>query len=92
MSRRPKSPEGWRGAAARGVSLWETATRDHERFSNDPRWRRTTTSVLPPAPDDYSILLVDPNEMLRFDSPVQTDFRIARADISLRGRKIKDRR
>ena len=36
--------------------------RDHERFSNDPRWRTATASVLPPAPDDYSILLVDPPE------------------------------
>ena len=36
--------------------------RDHERFSNDPRWRNTTASVLPPAPDDYSILLVNPPE------------------------------
>ena len=34
--------------------------RDHARFSNDPRWRNATPSVLPPAPDDYSILLVDP--------------------------------
>ena len=39
--------------------------RDHERFSNDPRWRNTTASVLPPAPDDYSILLVDPPEHTR---------------------------
>ncbi len=36
------------------------AAKDHERFSNNPRWRETTRSVLPPAPDDYSILLVDP--------------------------------
>ena len=35
--------------------------RDHERFSNDPRWRNATASGLPPAPDDYSILLVDPS-------------------------------
>ncbi len=28
-------------------------------------------------------------EMLRFDSPVQTDFRIAKADVLLRGRTIK---
>ena len=33
--------------------------RDHERFSNDPRWRNSSASVLPPAPDDYSILLVE---------------------------------
>ena len=39
--------------------------RDHERFSNDPRWRNATASVLPPAPDDYSILLVDPPEHTR---------------------------
>lgn len=41
------------------------AARDHERFSNDPRWREATRSVLPPAPDDYSILLVDPPEHRR---------------------------
>ena len=41
------------------------AARDHERFSNDPRWRGATRSVLPPAPDDYSILLVDPPEHRR---------------------------
>ena len=29
------------------------------------RWRRVTASVLPPAPDDYSILLVDPPEHTR---------------------------
>ena len=39
--------------------------RDHERFSNDPRWRNAAASVLPPAPDDYSILLVDPPEHTR---------------------------
>ena len=39
--------------------------RDHVRFSNDPRWRNATASVLPPAPDDYSILLVDPPEHTR---------------------------
>ena len=39
--------------------------RDHHRFSNDPRWRNATASVLPPAPDDYSILLVDPPEHTR---------------------------
>ena len=39
--------------------------RDHERFSNDPRCRNATASVLPPAPDDYSILLVDPTEHTR---------------------------
>ena len=42
-----------------------TATKDHEHFSNDPRWRRVTTSVLSPVPDDYSILLVDPPEHTR---------------------------
>ena len=41
------------------------AAKDHKRFSNDPRWRGSTTSVLPPAPDDYSILLVDPPEHMR---------------------------
>lgn len=39
--------------------------RDHERFSNDPRWRNTAASVLPPATDGYSILLVDPPEHTR---------------------------
>ena len=39
--------------------------RDHLRFSNDPRWRNATPSVLRPAPDDYSILLVDPPEHTR---------------------------
>ena len=39
--------------------------RDHGRFSNDPRWRNAGASVLPPAPDDYSILLVDPPEHTR---------------------------
>ena len=39
--------------------------RDHLRFSNDPRWRNAAPSVLPPAPDDYSILLVDPPEHSR---------------------------
>ena len=29
------------------------------------------------------------NEMLRFDSPVQTDFRIAKAEITVRGRTIQ---
>lgn len=41
------------------------AAKDHARFSNDPRWRGATRSVLPPAPDDYSILLVDPPEHTR---------------------------
>ena len=41
------------------------AAKDHKRFSNNPRWRGPTTSVLPPAPDDYSILLVDPPEHAR---------------------------
>ena len=41
------------------------AAKDHERFSNNPRWREATRSVLPPAPDDYSILLVDPPEHRR---------------------------
>ena len=41
------------------------ATKDHERFSNNPRWRGATTSVLPPAPDDYSILLMDPPDHSR---------------------------
>ncbi|MDE0006256.1 MAG: cytochrome P450 [Rhodospirillaceae bacterium] len=51
-----------------------TAARDHERFSNDPRWRRATASVLPPAPDDYSILLVDPPEHTRLRKVVAEIF------------------
>ena len=51
-----------------------TAAKDHERFSNDPRWRRATTSVLPPAPDDYSILLVDPPEHSRLRKVVAEVF------------------
>ena len=39
--------------------------KDHERFSNSPRWRGATTSVLRPAPDDYSILLMDPPDHTR---------------------------
>ena len=50
------------------------AAKDHERFSNDPRWRRATTSVLPPAPDDYSILLVDPPEHTRLRKVVAEVF------------------
>ena len=45
-----------------------SAAKDHERFSNNPNWRETTRSVLPPAPDDYSILLVDPPEHTRLRS------------------------
>ena len=41
------------------------AANDHERFSNNPRWRGAITSVLPPAPDDYSILLMDPPDHSR---------------------------
>lgn len=39
--------------------------KDHERFSNDPSWREPNTSVLRPAPDDYSILLMDPPDHSR---------------------------
>ena len=39
--------------------------KDHERFSNDPGWRGPTASVLRPAPDDYSILLMDPPDHSR---------------------------
>ena len=52
--------------------------RDHERFSNDPRWRNTTASVLPPAPDDYSILLVDPPEHTRLRKVAARAFTRAR--------------
>ena len=39
--------------------------KDHERFSNDPSWRGPRASVLRPAPDDYSILLMDPPDHSR---------------------------
>ena len=41
--------------------------RDHERFSNDPKLRRHKggARALPPGPDDYSILLVDPPQHTR---------------------------
>ena len=39
--------------------------KDHERFSNDPSWRGPKASVLRPAPDDYSILLMDPPDHSR---------------------------
>ena len=48
--------------------------RDHHRFSNDPRWRNATASVLPPAPDEYSILLVDPPEHTRLRKVVARAF------------------
>ena len=56
------------------------AAKDHERFSNDPRWRDTTTSVLPPAPDDYSILLVDPPEHTRLRKVAAKAFTKARIE------------
>ena len=51
-----------------------SVARDHIRFSNDPRWRNATASVLPPAPDDYSILLVDPPEHTRLRKVVARAF------------------
>lgn len=36
------------------------AAKDRQWLSNNPRWRGVKASVLPPAPDDYSILLMDP--------------------------------
>ena len=51
-----------------------SVARDHLRFSNDPRWRNATASVLPPAPDDYSILLVDPPEHTRLRKVVARAF------------------
>ena len=41
------------------------ASKDHQWLSNNPRWRGVTASVLPPAPDDYSILLMDPPDHSR---------------------------
>ena len=52
--------------------------RDHERFSNDPSWREPNTSVLRPAPDDYSILLMDPPDHSRLRKIAATVFARAR--------------
>ena len=41
------------------------AAKDHQWLSNNPKWRGVTASVLPPAPDDYSILLMDPPDHSR---------------------------
>ena len=41
------------------------AAKDHQWLSNNPRWRGVKASVLPPAPDDYSILLMDPPDHSR---------------------------
>ena len=57
------------------------AAKDHERFSNDPSWRGTTTSVLPAAPDDYSILLVDPPEHMRLRKVAAKAFTKARLEV-----------
>ncbi len=54
------------------------AAKDHERFSNNPRWRGATTSVLPPAPDDYSILLMDPPDHSRLRRVASRAFTRAR--------------
>ena len=54
------------------------AAKDHERFSNNPRWREATTSVLPPAPDDYSILLMDPPDHSRLRRVASRAFTRAR--------------
>ena len=55
------------------------AAKDHERFSNDTRWRGTTTSVLPPAPDDYSILR-RPSEHMRLRKVAVKAFTKARLE------------
>ena len=52
--------------------------KDHESFSNDPRWRGPNTSVLRPAPDDYSILLMDPPDHSRLRKVAATVFARAR--------------
>ena len=54
----------------------EAILRDHERFSNDPRLRRHKGSsrALPPGPDDYSILLVDPPQHTRLRRIVNRGF------------------
>ena len=57
------------------------ATKDHERFSNDPRWRGTATSVLPAAPYDCSILLVDPPEHMRLRKVAAKAFTKARLEV-----------
>ncbi|MCY3819529.1 MAG: cytochrome P450 [Gammaproteobacteria bacterium] len=57
------------------------AAKDHERFSNNPRWRGATTSVLPPAPDDYSILLMDPPDHSRLRRVASRAFTRAHLDV-----------
>ena len=52
--------------------------KDHKSFSNDPRWRGPNTSVLRPAPDDYSILLMDPPDHSRLRKVAATVFARAR--------------
>ena len=54
------------------------AVKDHQRFSNDPRWRGAITSVLRPAPDDYSILLMDPPDHSRLRRVAHRAFARAR--------------
>ena len=61
--------------------------KNHECFSNNPGWRRATASVLPPAPDDYSILLVDPPEHTRLRKIVAKVF--SRANLSALGETIE---
>ena len=51
---------------------------DHGRFSNDPRWRGPNASVLRPAPDDYSILLMDPPDHSRLRKIAASVFARAR--------------
>lgn len=52
--------------------------KDHEQFSNDPGWRGPTASVLRPAPDDYSILLMDPPDHSRLRRVAASAFARAR--------------
>ena len=56
------------------------AAKRHETFSNDPRHRRLTRSVLPPAPDSYSILLVDPPQHSRLRRVAAQAFTKARLE------------
>ena len=64
------------------------AAKDHERFSNNPRWRGVTKSVLPPAPDDYSILLMDPPDHSRLRRVAAKAF--ARARLTALSETIHD--
>ena len=55
----------------------ETILRDYKRFSNNPQTRLKRgghKSTLPPGPDDYSVLLVDPPDHTRLRKVVSKGF------------------